>query len=183
MTIERPMFPPRELSRRSYLTLAAGCAAAAVAIIPDSQAKGSPTASGASPAFAAAARDMARVRALWQDAREAVETALAALTVWEAENPVPQGRRKLKRWQRKQEALRYSPAVTAAWKAQMKAENAYREAQAAIARTPAADRGDVLAKAALAVVYDGERLSSGPAGLISIALAYDVVRLDQAVQS
>lgn len=170
-------------TRRRLLTVAVGGAALAIATTA-AHATGSPRAvPPAGRAFTAAARDMAAAHVRLNTARAGVDQAMEAVKAWEAANPMPSGKRKLKRWRRQQGALRYSPAVTAAWEAQIEAENAYREAQVAVATIPATARADVVAKAALAVVYDGERLSSGPAGLISIALAYDVVRLDQAVQS
>jgi hypothetical protein len=150
---------------------------AAAALTPNDvpQAVPQPT---AGPAFAAAARKMARVRQDWVTAREAVETLMATVTAWEAETPFPESKRKRKRWFRQREALSYTPPINAAWNSQVEAENAYRAAQMEVAQIPSASRADLLAKACLAVAYDAEKLSNRSAGIIAFGVAADIVRLE-----
>jgi hypothetical protein len=192
---------PVDPTRRRFLTVAAigsiagagslALAAAAPApgipaalAITTTQAAGSPQAPLFSPALRAAALDMDAALVGLKDARANFWALDASVDDGlNAAHPKPKGKRALRKWTKYRERVRLD-TLTQAWDRQRDAEEAYRKAQMGLATYRVRDRHELVAKAALATLYDIEELSTGRHALISFGVAMDVALLDgRAVQS
>jgi hypothetical protein len=178
-------------SRRRFLTNVAGVAAGgtvlALATIPPASAAAAPTgsldASNASPALRAAAIAL-------DDAHGRLKEALAAFDVadklpeeWRRLNPKPTDRRAVKRWERRYRDYRRSVTMDS-WHASLDAEDAFRDAQMAVAKIDARDMGELSLKACLSCIYDAARLRSGRnAAVIGYSVALNLISLTMPVTS
>ena len=144
MTIERPIFPPVDPTRRRFLTTAAvgsivgAGSLAAAAFTPNDVPQAVTMPRGASsPALRAAIARLARAHEALIGAKATAEEAEAMWIDWEAQNPQPASKRGIRKWIRRGSA--YHASVTApSWQALMEAETAFAEAQDAVASVPIA---------------------------------------------
>ncbi|QWG16114.1 hypothetical protein KMZ68_13780 [Bradyrhizobium sediminis] len=180
MTIERSMFPPRNATRRGFLTVIAGGAAAAATVSPQPALAfaGRPLdSSKASPALRAAVIALAESSEAVEAAKALVVADDAKIKAWVAENPRPHSRRGKKRWQRKYGDARFS-IMEKSWDARMNAETDFRKKQMAVAEIQAADMDELGFIAAVAAVYDRTELATGARPIISYSVAMDFLRLN-----
>jgi hypothetical protein len=171
MTIERPMFPPRDSSRRGFLAISAG--AAVVAIIPSATALAT-QAPIMSPAFRNAAEDLAHAFAALAEAREIYDAHEEMYEDWEAANPMPTSRRGKKKWLKRANAFR-EPMIPIRWQALMQAETDFAAAQDALAAIPPADAGDIRTKMACAALYDAVEIARINRAPIARAVVADLI--------
>lgn len=178
MTLERPMFPPVDPTRRRFLTLAAvgGVATLAPAIAQAAPAKET------SPALQTAIHALNDAHERLTIAQAASDAANDLFEEWERQNPSPESKKGRRRWIKKARA--YHLTVTPKpWQALMDAEREYAAAQIAVANTPIAGTADMHAMATCSVIYDGEELARGNRAPIAQAVALECFRRGSAVQS
>jgi hypothetical protein len=91
---------------------------------------------------------------------------------WRQANPEPVSgsRRARKRWGRKLREFIYA-TETESWRAQLEAEEKFKNAQFAIAKFRPASLDDIALMAAAAAIYDKTHLASGQRALISYGTA------------
>jgi hypothetical protein len=102
---------------------------------------------------------------------------------WPELNPKPTDRRAVKRWERRYRDYRHSVAMDS-WRASVDAEDAFRDAQMAVAKIDARDMNELALKACLSGVYDAARLRSGRnVAVIGYSVALNLISLTTAVAS
>ena len=164
MTIERPMFPPVDPTRRRFLTVATiasvagGASLALAAAAPGIPAALPETSLTASPALRSAIRFLAMAHEDLIAAQATNEEAEAILADWEAENPAPASKRGKRRWLRRSEAAR-ARLVSEPWQGLMAAEIAFARAQDDVAAVPVTSLADLRAMVACSLDYDGVELA------------------------
>jgi hypothetical protein len=97
VTIERPMFPPVDPTRRRFLTVAA---ADSIATLAPAVAAALPhdSAPAVSPALRTAIAELGKAHAELIKAQAANDAANELVEIWERENPMLASRRGRKRW-------------------------------------------------------------------------------------
>lgn len=125
MTIERPMFPPRDSSRRAFLTLAAGTGIISVAGICETVAAQAGALPG-SDAMLDRSTDLASTFAALVKAKRAYDAAEATFEDWEAANPAPMSKKGRLRWTKRAYVERLK-MVAESWQDLMQAEREFAE--------------------------------------------------------
>jgi hypothetical protein len=173
MTIERPTFPPVDPTRRRFLVVTGGAAAA---LAPTVARAASPPASQINPALYTAGDALKGAHGALMEARCAYSQAWAPVIAWEEANPQPADRLALNRWRRKNRELRSGADVDAAWLAQLEAEQDFRDALVSMANIRTANRDELLIKAAFAALYESERTATlQNTAVISFSVACEMV--------
>ena len=111
-----------------------------------------------------------------KEAKAAFDAADKLPDEWRRSNPKPTDRRAIKKWSRREREYRHS-AVMGEWHALLGAEDAFRDAQTAVAKVDARDMGELALKASLSVVYDAVPLSWGNAAVIGFSVSLNLVSL------
>lgn len=140
---------PANPTRRRFLSFTAGGAVAAMAITTAQAGAQAPK-----MAMAAAVTDLDRAFALLTQAKRVYDAAEDEAEDWEARNPQPSSKRGKRRWLKRAAAER-EKLVSQPWQGLMQAEADFSEAQEAVAAVPVDSIGDLQAKAACALRYDG----------------------------
>lgn len=187
MTIERPMFPPADPTRRRFLAVAfvgsmTGAGSLAAAASAPSDVPKAVTTSRPSPAMFAAIDRLIEAATELETAREADFAANELFETWERCHPQPQSKKGKRRWI-KQMAAYHREVTPTAWQALMAAEQAFAEAQTALAAVPIASPADLRIMAACSTVYDEVELNRHNRAPIGRAVAQEYSRLGKAVQS
>jgi hypothetical protein len=187
MTIERPMFPPVDPTRRRFLIVAAvgsmvGAGSLAAAAFTPNDVPQAVTIPPASPELRAAIRRLMNAHTNLIAAQATNEEAEAIWSDWEAQNPSPASRKGRRRWIRRASVEREAIVATP-WQALMTAETAFAVAQAAVASVPIAGTADVQAMAACSVIYDRVELARHNRAPIARVVAQELFRLGKAVLS
>ncbi len=183
--IDHPMmFPPRDSTRRRFLTIAAvgsvvGTSSLAAAAMAPNVPQATPTAVP-SPALRAAIRALDLAHADLIKAKAANTAAWDLSERWELDNPAPESKRGKKRWIRKARAYQLS-VTPKPWQALMKAESDFDAAQIAVAMVPAGSAADIHAMAACSIIYDEVDLARRNTAPIGRAVAFELVQLGMAV--
>jgi hypothetical protein len=181
MTIERPMFPSVDPTRRGFLSNAAGIAAGgavlALATVQPRAALAAPPASLPSlgddfPAMVPAVVALEGAISRLKQASAAYFEIDARLEEWSRMHPMPLGRRKVQRWSKWAHKVRAESGVCDAIDARNAALSAVHKAMQAVAAIVPQNSAQLTVKAALAVTFEDRHPT-----LISRALAIDAVRL------
>jgi hypothetical protein len=101
---------------------------------------------------------------------------------WERSHPQPKSKKGKRRWI-KQMAAYHSEVTPASWHALMAAEQAFANAQIAVAAIPIASVADLHAMAACSTIYDAVELCRHNRAPIARVVAQEYFRLGKAVQS
>ena len=152
MTLERPVFPPRDSSRRAFLNLVAGTSVITVAGIRGTVTAQAGTLPG-SDAMLDASTALAGAFAAAVKTKRAYDAAEAEATDWEARNPQSSTKHGKKKWWKRATAER-ERLVSKPWQELLQAERDFMESQAELAAVPIVAAGDLQTKIACAHLYD-----------------------------
>jgi hypothetical protein len=189
MTLNRPMFPPVDPTRRRFLTVAAvgsmvsAGTLAAAALTPNDvpQAVTVPS-DTSSPGLHTAIRRLAEAHAELEKAIEADNAANELFEAWLRSHPEPKSKRGKRRWIKQMGAYERE-VVYADWQALIAAEQGYAAAQTAVAAIPIASATDLHAMAACSAKYDEVELNRHNRAPIARVVAQELFRLGKAVLS
>ncbi len=179
--IDHPiMFPPRDPTRRRFLTVAAAASVAGAGSLAAAAMAPNVPHAVPSPALRAAIRALDLAHAELVKAKAANTAAWDLAERWEFDNPEPDSKRGKRRWIKK--AREYHLKVTPKpWNELMLAESDFDAAQIAMAMVPAGSAADIHAMAACSIIYDEVDLARRNTAPIGRAVAFELVQLGMAV--
>jgi hypothetical protein len=135
-----------------------------------------------SPALRAGIHRLTEAHTRLIGAQAAEEEAYAMFEDWLAQNPEPKSKRGRRRWIKRMGA--YEREVMAAeFQALIDAEQAFSEAQEAVAANPIASAADLHVMAACSAIYDAVELNRHNRAPIARVVAQEYFRLGKAVQA
>jgi hypothetical protein len=176
-------------TRRRFLTVAAVASMvgagslAAAAFTPNDVPQAVTTPSGnSSPALRAAVHRLTEAHRTLIGAQAAEEEAYAMFEDWLAQNPEPKSKRGRRRWIKRMGAYERE-VMSADFQALIAVEQAFSEAQEAVAAIPIASAADLHAMAACSAIYDEVELNRHNRAPIARVVALEYLRLGKAVMS
>ena len=176
-----PTNTPIDTTRRRFLIMVAGASVVTVGGLAVAATPVTTTTPEVSPALRTAMHTLGEAHILLIRTQATYEEAQAIADDWEVQNPMPASERGRTRWWKKASAHREA-LVSKPWRELMDAETAFAAAQIAVGLVSAVSMADIQAMAACSVIYDEVELARVNRAPIARAAAFELVRLDKAVQ-
>jgi hypothetical protein len=178
---------PADPTRRRFLTVAAvgsmvGAGTLAAAALTPNDVPQAVTVPPASPELRAAIHRLTEAHTKLITAQAAEEEANAIFLDWVEQNPQPKSKKGKRRWIKQMGAYERE-VMSADFQALIAAEQAFSEAQEAVAANPIASAADLHAMAACSAIYDEVELNRHNRAPIARVVAQEYFRLGKAVLS